>query len=130
MLLLAPAWVHSSNAVPSIDPDIVDVRSAGWWEESGHGGIYRVVVRHFGFEHINSRVSFEWVLDGDRDTKGSIRHSVVFADALLASVTIDSLQATKTGVLLVLEAELHDGSPYRCEVQLQPGGRYKSGAGC
>jgi hypothetical protein len=50
--LLALASAHRLAADTSIDPDIVDVRSAGFWQDAGQAGTYRVVVRHFGFEEI------------------------------------------------------------------------------
>ena len=128
--LLALTSVHPLAADPSIDPDIIDVRSAGFWEDGGLAGTYRVVVRHFGFEEISSSITFEWVSDDTRESLAHLIHSVVFADSLLGSVGIDSLRPTDGGVKVVLVGTLHNGSPYRCVVVLRPGGNFGKGHGC
>ena len=128
--LLALASTHRLVADTSIDPDIVDVRSAGFWENAGHAGTYRVIVRHFGFEEISSKITLEWVSDNTRESPGHISHSIVFADALLGSVGIESLRPKRGGVELVLVGNLQVGSPYHCVMVLHPGGSFDKGQGC
>jgi hypothetical protein len=128
--LLALACAHPLDADPSIDPGIVDVRSAGSWEDGDLSGTYRVVVRHYGFEEISSSIIFEWVAGDTRESPAHLIHSVVFADALLGSVGINSLRSTDGGVEVVLVGTLHNGSPYRCLVVLHPGGTFSKGRGC
>jgi len=128
--LLAVASTHRLAADTSIDPDIFDVRSAGFWEDAGHVGTYRVVVRHFGFEEISSQITLEWVADNTRESPGHISHSIVFADALLASVGIESLRPKRDGAQLTLVGTLQVGSTYRCVVVLHPRGTFDKGKGC
>ncbi len=128
--LLAQAFAHLPVANASIDPDVVDVRSAGYWEEGGISGSYRVVVRHYGFEEISSSITFEWLTEETRESPAHVIHSVVFADAFLGTAGIDSLMRTNGGVKVVLSGILHIGSAYHCELVLRPGGNMVKGHGC
>jgi hypothetical protein len=130
MFLIAVATAYRSVADASIDPDIVDVRSAGHWDDAGRTGTYRVVVRHFGFEEISSRITLEWVSYDTRESSAHVSHSIVFADALLGSVGIKSLQPAGVGARLVLVGPLHNGSQYHCAVLMGPGGEIEKSQGC
>jgi hypothetical protein len=113
-----------------VDPSITDIRSAGFWEDAGHSGTYRVVVRHFGFEEISSSITLEWVSDSTRESSAHLNHSVILADALLGAIGIDSLRAMNGGVQLVLIGPLHNGSQYHCVVVMRPDGSIGKGYGC
>jgi hypothetical protein len=118
------------NAPPSVDPSVVEVRSVGWWEEAGHGGTYRVVVRHGGFEHINTSVQLEWLIQANPVTNQHVVHSALLLDTLLGSVTIESMERTDGGVKLVLAGPMDHGPDYHCVVELRPGGNYTKVVGC
>jgi hypothetical protein len=118
------------SAPPTVDPSVFEVRSSGWWKEADHGGTYRVVVRHGGFEHINTSVQLEWLMQANAATNQHVVHSALLLDTLLGSVTIKSMERTEDGVKLVLGGPMDQGPDYYCEVALQPGGKYTKVAGC
>jgi hypothetical protein len=99
-------------------------------EEAGHGGTYRVVVRHGGFEHINTSVRLEWLMQADTATKEHVVHSVLLLDTLLGAVTIESMERTEDGVKLVLAGPMDYGPDYHCVVALRPVGHYTKVVGC
>jgi hypothetical protein len=130
LLALISLASYGSDALPLVDPSVVEICSAGWWEETGHGGTYRVVVRQGGFEHINTSVQVEWLMQGYADTRERrVVHSILFLDTLLGAVTIESMKRTKDGVKLVLAGQMQYGPGYHCVVALRPGGIYTKVAG-
>ena len=46
---------------PTIPPDIQYVVTGGRWSAAGRTGVYRVLVRTGGFEHVVSEAVVEWV---------------------------------------------------------------------
>lgn len=47
----------------AVDAEVFAVVSAGQWQDDTGQGVYRVVVRTQGFEHVSSGVVAEWVAD-------------------------------------------------------------------
>jgi hypothetical protein len=88
------------------------------------------VVRHFGFEEISSSITLEWVAYNTPQSSADVSRSMVFADALLGSVGIKSLQPESGGARLILSGSLHNGSQYHCTVLMRPGGGVEKGQGC
>jgi hypothetical protein len=130
LLILISLTAHGSDAPPPLDPSVVEIRTAGWWEEAGQGGTYRVVVRHTGVEHINTSVQVEWLMQADAYPTERVVHSIRLLDTLLGAVTIESMKGTKDGVKLVLAGPMQYGPDYHCVIALRPGGSYTKIAGC
>lgn len=65
-----------------IDADVVAVVSAGHWQDDAGQGVYRVVVRTQGFEHLSSGVVAEWVTDASEAGNDA---RIVASEPLVAS---------------------------------------------
>jgi len=61
-LLALSLTATASYAVP-IDATLAFAATGGYWESTGRGGAYRVLVFSGGFEHVSSRVVAEWVAE-------------------------------------------------------------------
>jgi len=117
----------SAGASPTfpLDPRISTVRSGGYWEQGERRGGYRVVVAHFGSEHVSSHIRFEWVTDAQEVARAEVLHG-----ALLGSVDIESMSWDEAGTHVVLSGDLRNGSKYKCKVSLRTDGSYSKGEGC
>lgn len=53
----------ATHAAPesALPPDVVQVRTAGYWKNGSREGAYRAVVVQEGWEHVWSRLRVEWV---------------------------------------------------------------------
>jgi hypothetical protein len=56
--LVADAQVRDQGAIPA---DVHYVVTGGRWSDAGRSGVYRVVVRTGGMDHVVSEVHVEWI---------------------------------------------------------------------
>lgn len=89
-----------------VDADVVAVVTAGHWQDDTAQGVYRVVVRQQGFEHVSSGVVAEWI-DDSADAGAAARHVAsvpLVASGLLSlgtptlTVMDDRVRVTLAGV--------------------------------
>lgn len=130
-ILLSQPWLTQAAAPEyPVAPRVETVRTGGYWEAKEHRGRYRVVVAHDGFEHIQTYIRVEWVLDSaHRDSAELAKYEVVH-EALLGSVDVESMDWDQTGTVVTLAGSLEDGSEYRCQLLLRTDGSLDKGSGC
>ncbi len=76
--LLALCEVALAQAPVAISSDVSDVVSGGQWSSGSPSGIYRVVVRTGGWEHVVSQAQIDWIADPtERDQLPPVVKSVV-----------------------------------------------------
>lgn len=63
IFFIGPSRPARCQELSSLDPDIATVVSGGSWTTADGHGVYRVIVRTFGFEHIVSDLTLQWIRD-------------------------------------------------------------------
>ena len=61
-LLLVPPLAMAQDSV-ALDPAIAHVVTGGHWTQGGARGLYRIIVRTGGFEHVASELFIQWLDD-------------------------------------------------------------------
>lgn len=138
LLLLLGLLALSASArsrMASIDPSVDSVVSGGYWTDGEDRGIYRVVVRSGGFEHIVSEITIEWLSDPrEGNEEPSIHKSVVVKEGRgLWRVADSKLEVAPGGGGVFLDWKAispHDLSERRCRARLFPDGSYSLVKAC
>jgi hypothetical protein len=67
-LLAFPVGHANAQLTASVPVDVETIVTGGKWSAGGQSGIYRIVVRTGGFEHIVSQAQVDWIATStDRD---------------------------------------------------------------
>jgi hypothetical protein len=66
----------------AIDADVLAVVTAGQWQDDTGQGVYRIVVRQQGFEHVSTGVAAEWV---DNSYESGAAARIVASEPLVVS---------------------------------------------
>jgi hypothetical protein len=131
VLLLAQPWlVQAAAPTYPVDPAVNTVRSGGYWETNRHRGRYRVVIAQHGFEHIQSFIRIDWVLDTTPSDSAKIEKYVVLQTSLLGSVDVESMRSDRSQTVVVLSGPLQNGSLYHCTLTLGTDGSFNKSSGC
>ena len=91
-LAMAVPGQAASQDVVALDPSIVTVITDGGWTQGDTRGIYRVIVRTGGSEHLVSAVQIDWLTEPRPDSSSVVRRSVLVdavndaSDLLIAPV--------------------------------------------
>jgi len=129
--------VHSAlvcAAIPAqriVDPEVVDVRTAGSWQLGEAYGSYRVVISNIGQEHATTQVRFEWIdYSGRSGAPVRVARTEILHDAFLGDLRIDSISVDQGGVTVSIGGETGHEEKYICRVTLHPMGIYSKSEGC
>ena len=136
-LLRLSFLIHSAlgcAATPAqrvVDPEVVDVRTAGSWQLGERYGSYRVVIANLGQEHATSQVRFEWIdFSGRSGSPVTIFRTEVLHDAFLGDLRIESISVDPSGVTVAIGGESGHEEKYICRVTLHPTGVHSKSEEC
>jgi hypothetical protein len=130
-LIVHASLVCAATPQRVVDPEVVDVRTAGSWQLGDRYGSYRVVISNLGYEQATTQVRFEWIdFSGGPASPVRIWRTEVLHDSFLGSLKIDSISVDEKGVTVAIIGETGHEAKYSCQVTLRATGIYSKSPQC